>query len=177
MGISAVDLSFLSFGEDSSFQNLSDLIGAILAVIGQVMLGLSGHSLALRGDSVTALTWAITERPRGSIVTNASMVWSLLCVATEIDVREVTHIAGEENGNCDRLPRRGIEPTMSVIDEAADMGITGTAVVEISGQEAVMDILRMCDPRRVLTSESDFVTFWTRTRSAISNFLTLYPTL
>ena len=176
MGVSAVDLSFLAFGEDSSFQNLSEFIGAILAVIGQIMLGLSGRSLALRGDSVTALTWAITERPRGSIVTNASMVWILLCVATEIDVREVIHIAGKDNGKCDRLSRRGVEPKMSVMDEAADMGITGAAVVEINGQEAVIDILRMCDPRTVLTSESDFVAFWTKTRSAISNFLILYPT-
>ena len=65
---------------------------------------------------------------------------------------------------------------MSVMDEAADMGINGAVVLEINGQEAVMDILRMCDPRTVLTSESDFVMFWTRARSAISNFLTLYPT-
>jgi hypothetical protein len=64
MGVGAVDLSFLAFGTDFSYQNLSEFIGAILAVIGQVMLGLSGQSLALRGDSVTALTWAVTERPR-----------------------------------------------------------------------------------------------------------------
>jgi hypothetical protein len=56
------------------------------------------------------------------------------------------------------------------------MGITGAAVVEINGQDAVMDILRMCDPRTVFTSESDFVAFWTKTRIAISNFLILYPT-
>ena len=168
MGVSAVDLYFLAFGEDSSFQNLSEFIGAILAVIEQIMLGLSGCSLALRGDSVTALTWAIIERPRGSIVTNASMVWILLSVATEIDVREVIHIAGEDNGKCDRLSRSGVEPKMSVMDEAADMGITGAAVVEIDRQEAVINILRMCDPRTVLTSESDFDIFWTKTRSTIS---------
>jgi hypothetical protein len=46
------------------------------------MLGHLGRSLALRGDSVTAFTWAIAERPRGEIVTNASIVWTLLCVAT-----------------------------------------------------------------------------------------------
>jgi hypothetical protein len=64
-GVGAVDLSSLGFGVDSSFQNLSEFIGAILAVVGQVILGFSGRNVALRGDSVTALTWAITERPRG----------------------------------------------------------------------------------------------------------------
>jgi hypothetical protein len=63
----------VAFGTDSSYQNLSEYIGAILAVMGQVMLGLSGQRLALRGDSVTALTWAVTERSRGDIVTNAAL--------------------------------------------------------------------------------------------------------
>lgn len=61
VGVGAVDLTLLGFGVDSSFQNLSEYIGAILAVIGQVVLGLSRTSIALRSDSVTALTWAIAE--------------------------------------------------------------------------------------------------------------------
>jgi hypothetical protein len=64
IGVSAIDLGFL-FGIDSSNQNLSEFIGAIIAIIGQVVLGWKGRNIALRGDSVTALTWAITERPRG----------------------------------------------------------------------------------------------------------------
>jgi hypothetical protein len=56
LGVSAIDLTRLGFGVDSSYQNLSEFIGAVLSVIGQVVLGFSGASLALRGDSVTALT-------------------------------------------------------------------------------------------------------------------------
>jgi hypothetical protein len=37
-GVSAVNLAFLGFGTDSSNQNLAEYIGAILAVIGQVIL-------------------------------------------------------------------------------------------------------------------------------------------
>ena len=33
-GVAAVDLSFLNFEDDSSFQNLSEFIGAIMAVAG-----------------------------------------------------------------------------------------------------------------------------------------------
>jgi hypothetical protein len=130
-GVGAVDLSSLGFGVDSSFQNLSEFIGAILAVVGQVILGFSGRNVALRGDSVTAHTWAITERPRGLRVTNASMVLTLLCIAADVNVKEITHIAGEDNERCDRLSRRGSNPTMSVSEEAEDMGINGAAVVEI----------------------------------------------
>ena len=176
LGVSAVNLEFLAFGVDSSNQNLAEFIGAILAVIGQIVMGLSGRSLALRGDSMTALTWAITERPRGSIVCNASMVWTLLCVATDINVTEMTHIAGKDNSNCDRLSRREKdEPNTPVEQMANEMGIGTTTVLQLDSQETVMDILSMCDPRILLTSESDFIAFWQKTRSAIYNLLTLFP--
>jgi hypothetical protein len=163
LGVGGVNLRFLGFGSDSSFQNLSEFIGTILAVIGQIMIGLSGRSIALRGDSITALTLAITERPRRSIVSNASMLWTLLCVATDKDVNEITHIAGKDNSNCDRLSRREQdEPNVSVEQMTDEMGIGGTRVVELDSQEAKMSILRMCDPKR--------------TRGSISEFLTLYPT-
>jgi hypothetical protein len=88
--------------------------------------------------------------PRGSIVSNASMVWTLPCVTTDIDVNEVTHIAGKDYANCDRLSRREQdEPNVSVEQMTDEMGIRGTRVVELGGQEAVMNILRMCDPKIV----------------------------
>jgi hypothetical protein len=94
-------------------------------VIGQVVLGWAGRNVALRGDSVTALTWAITERPRGVKITNAAMVWTLLCIAADVNVKEVTHIAGTANLNCDRLSRRKFDAVLSVADEASEMGVTG----------------------------------------------------
>lgn len=167
VGVSAIDLRFLEFWVDSSNQNLSEFIGAIIAVIGQVILRWSGRNIALRGDSVTALTCAITERSRGPKITNASMVWTLLCIAADVNVKEVTHIAGKENANCDRLSRREGATTVSVADEAAEMGVIGGAVLEVNGDESVMAILRLCDPRTELGSEVEFIDFWIRARGAI----------
>ena len=176
-GVSAVDLSFLDFGVDSSNQNLAEYIGAILAVIGQVKLGFSGKSIALRGDSVTALTWAITERPRGVRVTNASMIWTLLCVAAGVDVKEVTHIAGDDNDKCDRLSRRwdlGKRPTMSVSEEAGDMGLVGVEVIEMDSDMSVRRVVELCDPRTELNSESQFIAFWMKARSAIDTLISTH---
>jgi hypothetical protein len=170
-GVCAVDLTFLEFGTDSSFQNLSEFIGAIIAVMGQIALGLAGQSLALRGDSVTALTWSITERVRGSLVTNASMVWTLLCVAADIHVQQVIHIAGVDNDKCDRLSRRGSHSTVSVAEEAVKMGCGTVGTVEVNGEDSMMGVLRLCDPRRKMTTESEFVAFWSEVRGAIANFL------
>lgn len=60
MGVSAVNLEFSAFGTDSSNHNLAEYTGEILAAIGQIILGLSGRSIDLRGNSMTTLTWAIT---------------------------------------------------------------------------------------------------------------------
>jgi hypothetical protein len=173
-GVSAVNLAFLGFGTDSSNQNLAEYIGAILAVIGQVILGFSGTGIALRGDSVTALTWTMTERPRGVRVTNASMIWTLLCIAADVDVKEVTHIAGEDNKQCDRLSRRwdvGKTPSITVLEEAEDMGLRDVEVVEMDMDPSVRGIVQLCDPRDELNSESQFISFWMRARDAIDMFM------
>jgi hypothetical protein len=165
MGVSAVNLASLDFGVDSSNQNLAEYIGAILAVVGQVMLGFSGTGIALRGDSVTALTWTMT---------NAAMVWTLLCIAADVEVKEVTHIPGEQNERCDRLSRRWDvrkTPTVSVSAEAEEMGMKGVKVVEMDADPSVREVIELCDPRRELSSESQFIDFWMRARSAIGLFM------
>ena len=87
------------------------------------------------------------------------MVWTLLCVATNIDVREVTHIPGADNDKCDCLSRRGATREKTVLEEAEEMGIMGAVVMEVNEAQEIMHILRLCDPRRKLTSDSDFVEF------------------
>jgi hypothetical protein len=170
-GVSAVSLEFLGFGDDSSFQNLCEFIGAIIAVLGHVILGNRGRTLALRGDSITALTWALTERPRGSIVTNAAMIWTLLCVAADVDVRETTHIPGEQNDNCDQLSRRGLNPTTTVLQHASNLGITGARYIDISGDTEIMDLLALCSPELSISSDREFTEFWTAARTIIDRLL------
>ena len=174
VGVCAVDLSFLSFGDDSSFQNLSEFIGAILAVAGYLRLGYKGRSLALRGDSVTALTWALTERTRGCIVTNASMVWTLLCVAAEVDVTEITHISGKENHRCDALSRIG-ESGRAVVDQATAMGVAERRIVDAQDDQNIMALLGQCNPSTILESDQEFMEFWCRTRKIVNNLLAALP--
>ena len=173
-GVCAVNLTFLEFGDDSSYQNLAEFLGAILAVVGYIQLGHRGLSLALRGDSVTALTWAITERTRGCNVTNASMVWTLLCVAAEVDVTEMTHIAGKDNYRCDALSRL-VETGQSVKEQAAEMGMTGAQIIDAQGDPNIMALLKQCDPRSILNSDDEFLEFWCRTRIIVDNVLATSP--
>ena len=108
-------------------------------------------------------------------MTKAAMVFSLLCIAADVDVKEVTHIAGTENRNCDRLSRRGRVPTTSILEEAVAMGVRGADVVEIDSDEDIIDLLRLCDPRCELHSEEEFISFWSAVGSSIDPFLRRYP--
>jgi hypothetical protein len=174
-GVCAVSLAFLGFKDDSSYQNLCEFIGAIIAVIGHVVLGNRGRTLALRGDSVTALTWAITERPRGSIVTNAAMIWTLLCVAADVDIREITHIPGEQNDNCDQLSRRGLHPTTTVTQHAQMLGITQARVIDIPGDSEIMNLIALCNPTISIGTDQQFTEFWTAARTIIDRLLDRHP--
>jgi hypothetical protein len=44
-------------------------------------------------------------------------------------------------------------------------------VLEVNGDESIMAILKLCDPRTELGSESEFIDFSIRARSAIDAFL------
>ena len=104
-------------------------------------------------------------------MTKAAMVFSLLCIAAGVDIKEVTHIAGTENKNCDRLSRRGRAPTMSILEEPEAMGVWGVDVVEIDSDKDTIDLLKLCDPRYELHSEEEFISFWSAARNAIDSFL------
>lgn len=79
------------------------------------------------------------------------MLWSLLCVATDVNVSEVTHIAGEDNEKCDRLSRRGKTARAFVAKGASDMGLGAVSVISFETDETVMEILRLCDRDRLNT--------------------------
>ena len=174
-GVCTVDLSFLRFGDDSSFQNLSEFIGAILGVAGHIILGHQGQSLTLRGDSVTALTWALTERSRGSIVTNAAMVWAILCTTADVDIREIIHIAGTDNWRCDELSRRGTKTIKTIEKHAEELGIFGALFVNAQEDPDVLALISLCDPPQALDSDEKFVKFWSTAKSAVLSLVNRFP--
>ena len=173
-GVCAVDISHLSFEDDSQYQNLAEFLGAIVAVAGHAVHGRHGQSLMLRGDSITALTWAVTERTRGSIVTKAAMVWAQLCVATDCHIAEVQHIAGTDNKLCDSLSRRSGD-AVSVAEHAQSLGIIGAATIDFQSDPDIMPLIGLCNPSPALQSEEQFTAFWGLARAHIDSFIGRHP--
>ena len=171
LGVCALSTESIGFKDDSSFQNLSEFIAAIVAVLGFIRLGHAGKNLILRGDSITALQWAITERTRGSIVTRAAIVWTVLCIAADVHVTEVTHIAGVDNEICDQLSRRGTMTEKSVGDEAKDLGLEDVKVLAFDSDSTVSDLIKLCDPLKSFDTDASFSTFWGEVREVVMRAL------
>ena len=175
LGVCAFPIGFLSFRDDSSYQNLAEFLGALIAIVGFTRMNFQGHALKLRGDSITALTWAITERPRGELVTKAAMAWTLVSIASGVHIADVEHIPGVQNDKCDCLSRRSQGTELSVKDELVHMGLAGVHVLHLENDTAVQELLRCCDPNVPVSTDEMFMSFWGGMRETVTSALRSLP--
>jgi hypothetical protein len=166
IGGSAVDLRSFEFGTDSSFQNTAEYIGCTLGLVGLAILGIRDVDVEVRGDSVAALTWVETERPRGELVTNASIVFTLLGISFGLDVKKGVHISGDDNWRCDRLSRIS-ETGKGIRDTLQGMGLGEAPEINLQGNRQVRKLLESCNPKRCLDGEGVFLEFWSGVRDAL----------
>ena len=167
MGGSAVDLSSLDFGEDSSYQNVSEFIAATMGLVGlRLLLARDGSSAPLgnvemRGDSMAALTWTKTERFRSDLVGNAAAVFTLASIDAEAQVSKMTHIPADKNERADVLSRMGKKSLVETVRECQ-----GLSALLSEGMWLTLDAapwLALCDPRRDIdggAGGSNFLQFW-----------------
>lgn len=71
-------------------------------------------AVAMRGDSKSALAWAMTQRVRSESVESAAAIFALVLARYRIHVIDVGHVAGVDNGRGDALSR--MDGTRSVED-------------------------------------------------------------
>ena len=125
-------------------------------------LGITDLTVGLRGDSVTALSWAEKERYTGSIVTNASVLFTLMVLSWKVEVSFVQAIPGEDNSEADHLSRNPLTATM------ASTGHPDVPHINMNTDPIVSRIIRLCDPRTDITSEEGFRTFWREAHTLVA---------
>lgn len=104
-------------------------------------------------------------------MTNAAMIWTLLCIAADVHVRETTHIAGKDNEVCDQLSRRGLNPMWTVKQHAESLGVGDGRVIDAQEDVTIMTILRLCSPDVVIESDTQFTRFWREGRNAVDELI------
>jgi hypothetical protein len=157
-GGARVSLRSLEFKDDSSHQNTAEFIGVILTIVTMVRLGIKVRYVKIRGDSVTALTWATEERFRSDLVTNAATVFVLLMVSLGVEIVSQTHISKDDNVICDALSRPSLGKTLG------ELGLKGIPILDLNDDPLVKEILQLCDPRVPRDSDGEFADLWSRIR-------------
>ena len=152
IGGGSVDISALHFASEASYQNTAEFIAAVLGIRGLRQLQLQPDSVCLRGDSMTALTWASTGRFRGELVGNAAADFILQNIYEKVTIGEVIHIAAEDNWRADYLSRGG---TLSELYRK-DTQLEKAQTIELNGDM----IIELCDPGRPTTTDEEFNSFW-----------------
>jgi hypothetical protein len=168
VGGAAVSIEFLGFGDESALQNCAEFIGAVLCAAGALKLGRRGESIELRGDSISALTWASEERFRGWRATSAAVVFTQLAAAGQLDAIG-SHIGAGANGRTDLLSRRylwkGECTVRSVIDSFGE-AFRGVPVIELEEDDRVMGLLRLCRPLQDFGTDDQFMSMWREVAAA-----------
>ena len=152
----------LDFGSDPAFQNCAEFISVTAGVIGAIMMGLDVSSVLLKGDSVTALSWAEGGRFKSDNVMNAATVFTMVCVIHGVHVVGTELVTSEENWMCDGLSRR--EPGESWVALMKMMGLenpvfTSLTEINLDGMESVIDL---CNPKLEWNDEEKFAVYWRR---------------
>lgn len=161
VGGAAISLTSLGFAEDSSFQNMAEFIAVVITLRVLRSQYPTVTSIALRGDSISALTWASKGNFRGDIITQGSLLYTLILIATGIEiVSDPIHLCGDDNWRCDGLSRG---KTMS------DLGMAHVTFFDLNRDPLAHELVTLCDPNNPIESESDFLTFYKRCNAAIAN--------
>lgn len=161
IGGGAVDISTLNFESNAAYQNTAEFIAAVLGIRGLSQLNLRPRSVNLRGDSVTALTWADTGKFKGELVGNAAVIFILQGLYRDIAIDKIIHLSAADNWRTDFLSRGG---TIEELIEK-DPSLGTPKVVELNGDK----IIKLCNPNVPTSSESDFNDFWARARCTLES--------
>ena len=163
VGVASVSIEELEFRGLSGNQNLAEFVAATVGIRAVIALGGRDCGIAVRGDSVSALSWVRKERFSGKLVGNAAMVYVLQATAWGIRVEQVSHLPAEENEAADYLSilnedGRTLEKFRLLFPQYRDVPLVDP---KPSG------LVPLCDPQLDIGSEAAFTTFWRRAQTVI----------
>jgi hypothetical protein len=159
MAYSSVDITFLGFEDDSSFQNTAEFLGLLLCIHGMHLMGVSHEPTLARGDSVSALSWAKKGSVRSDLAVRAAMLYAMYAVTHETDIVGTTHLSHEDNSRTDILSRPGGTWDKVLIEDR--QRYTGLLQPDVPFLDLnCHGLLVLCDPKAPLDSDDAFCEFF-----------------
>jgi hypothetical protein len=152
--------------QDSSRQNVAEYMAVIVCLI--AILRLRGTEtktgIILRGDSVTALTWAEKGVVRSGIATRACVVSTLLTIRHGLYVAGTEHWEAALNHVCDELSRRDEHGQYRTVERV----IPGARDLRLAEDDMVREALVLCEPGGEGLKAEEFGQFWSQISRTVS---------
>ena len=167
LGGYATDLIPLGFGTDSSFQNAAEFIGIVMGLVALRVRGYRDIDISISGDSMSALKWASENAFKSANVLNASVVFTLICLAFGFHVCEAEHVSGLANWKADRLSRLAEGPSLD--ETMAQIGFEGVPVIQLTDCPHAVTLLAACKPNPggAAMEVEQFTELWSSVRAAL----------
>jgi hypothetical protein len=117
----------------------------------------------LRGDSITAPTWAEKGRVKSERAINASLVSVIQGVKLNMPVLGWDHLPKELNTRSDSISRRaeGSLSLRELVDK--DWGMRGAPIIDLHMEEVV----KLGDPALRIDTPEAFESFWARAQAVL----------
>ena len=185
VGAASWDISAMGFKE-SNYQNTCEFMGAIMCLVGLIRYGMASKPFLLRGDSKSALSWAVKRRYRGDLTVPAGFLFNYIWVTWQVLLSKCEHLPGVKNSACDDLSRPytkedeeeitsgtgcvgnvprfrklGASDNLLPVESrrySADMSVVGDRSECVNLKE----FMAICDPNQTWDTEEDFGVFWQR---------------
>ena len=155
-------LRSLEFQGDPAFQNCAEFISVTVGVIGAIILGFDVSSVLLKGDSVTALTWAEDGRFKSDNVTNAATVFTMVCATKGFHVVGTELVTSADNWMCDGLSRREPSEPWGQLMERTFKNHSDCRIPQEITLDGMEEVLNLCDPRLEWDNDDSFAVYWRR---------------
>ena len=150
----------IEFHDESSYQNLSEFIGVIYGLLILSSLKIEHTGVVLKGDSVTAMSWAETERFRGALSKPAALAYLNVCVEYGYEVVGTEYVTSENNHQCDRLSR-GVSPTV-----LCQEGLCHPSLIYEMG-DSVGRLISLCNYSHTFVTVGDLLSLWGKLKECL----------
>ena len=153
MGVWRGNLKQWNLGGKSGFMNALEFLAQTLGLVGLAQKGVHKTAVRVRGDNLSALSWASARKFRGEASDATAITQVIGCTLAQLDVTEAAHLPHRReydyNWRCDQLCRG--ENWQGILERDAGDPVTGPRLHsqiprwEIWGLE---EILECCRPTR-----------------------------
>lgn len=134
-------------GNDSSYQNSTELAAATAGILIALSRGHRNFTFQLSGDSVTVLRWIEKGRVNSCVARRMATGFALASVVTGAILHETTFIKGKDNVLCDELSRGIRHGLVASLDP--------TKEVFVDANHLFHEYLRHCDPMQPCESVAE----------------------